>query len=209
MKTLDMAYWRRAFDNLAAAFDREKLRLCELDGAIGDGDHGSSMARGFTQAKEHIFRENPDTIAGLFKITGNAFLANVGGVSGVIFGTLFLEAGKKAEGLANIIPEILADMLGHSLTVIKKRGKVKEGDKSMVDAFSPVVETLKRLLGSGAEFENIMPALRNAAEEGMKATESMAAKVGRVRYQKDKGVGHIDSGAASMALIFQTLNESL
>ncbi len=209
VNSLDIAYWRRVLDSLARVFEVEKLRLCQLDGAIGDGDHGASMARGFSQANIAFSQTSPDSVATLFQVTGNAFLTSVGGVSGIIFGTLFLEAGKRAQGMAAVTPGILADMLEHALAAIKTRGRVQEGDKSMVDALSPAVVTLKRMADDCAPIEDIMPLLYDAAERGMEATASMAANVGRVRYQKDRGVGHIDSGAASVALIFKVLRDSL
>jgi dihydroxyacetone kinase-like protein len=210
MKTLTRDYWQRAFANLAAAFDAEKVHLCQLDGAIGDGDHGASMARGFSEASTQIasLGQAPD-IAMLFTTTGNAFLGKVGGVTGVIFGTLFIEAGKKAAGLTEIDPSALTAMLNCALEGIKKRGKVREGDKSMVDALAPAVAALKQSAEKGADWNEVMPALAEASQQGMEATKQMAGKVGRVRYQKEKGMGHVDPGSASVAIIFRTLQESL
>ncbi len=210
MKTLTRDYWQRAFANLAAAFDAEKVHLCQLDGAIGDGDHGASMARGFSEALTQFpsLGESPD-IAMLFTTTGNAFLGKVGGVTGVIFGTLFIEAGKKAVGLTEIDAPALAAMLDCGLEGIKKRGKVREGDKSMVDALAPAVAALKQCAETGADWNELMPVLSESARQGMEATRQMAGKVGRVRYQKEKGLGHVDPGSASVAIIFKTLQESL
>jgi phosphoenolpyruvate---glycerone phosphotransferase subunit DhaL len=210
MKTLTRDYWQKAFTNLAAAFDNEKMFLCQLDGAIGDGDHGSSMARGFSEALNQFaaLGESPD-IALLFKTVGNAFLSKVGGVTGVIFGTFFIEAGKKAEGLVETDPSALAAMLENALDGIKKRGKAQVGDKSMVDALAPALEALKKRPETDANWKDLMELLADSARQGSEATRQMAAKVGRVRYQKEKGVGHIDPGSASVAIFFRTLKESL
>jgi len=210
MRTLTRDYWQRAFTNLAAAFDDEKVSLCQLDGAIGDGDHGASMARGFSEAISQFssLGESPD-IALLFRTTGNAFLSKVGGVTGVIFGTFFIEAGKKAEGLTEVDPPALAAMLEGALEGIKKRGKVREGDKSMVDALAPVVAALKQRMEKAADWNEVMKSLSESARQGMESTKQMAAKVGRARYQKEKGLGHVDPGSASVAIIFRTLQESL
>jgi phosphoenolpyruvate---glycerone phosphotransferase subunit DhaL len=210
MKTLTRDYWQRAFANLAAAFDAEKVSLCQLDGAIGDGDHGASMARGFSEALNQL-HSLPDSadVALLFTTAGNAFLSKVGGVTGVIFGTFFSEAGKKAEGLAEIDPPALAAMLDGALEGIKKRGKVREGDKSMVDALAPAVAALKQTAEKGANWNDVMKALSDSARQGMEATKQMTAKVGRARYQKEKGLGHVDPGSASLAIFFRTLQESL
>jgi phosphoenolpyruvate---glycerone phosphotransferase subunit DhaL len=210
MESLSRDYWQKAFTNLAVAFNDEKVSLCQLDGAIGDGDHGASMARGFSEALGRFpaLGDSPE-IAALWKTAGNAFLSKVGGVTGVIFGTFFIEAGKKAEGLAEIDPPALAAMLENALDAIKKRGKVQEGDKSMIDALAPAVHALKQTTEKGSTLKEVVHSLAESARQGSEATRQMAAKVGRVRYQKEKGVGHVDPGSASVAIIFRTLEASL
>ena len=128
MEKLDRNYWQRAFANLAAAFDEEKLHLCQLDGAIGDGDHGASMARGFAETASQLsLLDKPPSIALMFQTAGNAFLNKVGGVSGVIFGTFFIEAGKKAEGLEQIDAAAFAAMLHQALEAVKKKRQSQGG----------------------------------------------------------------------------------
>ena len=145
----------------------------------------------------------------MFQTTGNAFLNTVGGVTGVIFGTFFLEAGKKAEGLREIDAATLAAMLRQSLEGIKTRGKAKEGDKSMIDALAPAVAVTTQMAERGLTIDEIMDSAYEAARQGMEATEQMPAKVGRARYQKEKGVGHVDAGSASVAILFRSLKETL
>ncbi len=210
MRSLTRDYWQRAFANLAAAFQTEKVHLCQLDGAIGDGDHGASMARGFAEAlKQFPALGESAEVAPLFATVGSAFLRNVGGVTGVIFGTLFIEAGKQAAGLTEIDPPALAAILDAALEAIKKKGNVREGDKSMVNALAPAVAALKRKAQQGTDWREAMPAMAEAARLAVEATKQMAGRVGRARYQKQKGVGHVDPGAASVAIIFRTLQESL
>jgi phosphoenolpyruvate---glycerone phosphotransferase subunit DhaL len=205
---LNKEFWQKAFVNLAAVFEAEKLHLCQLDGAIGDGDHGASMARGFAEAAAQLSSSSePPNIARMFQTVGNAFLNKVGGVTGVIFGTFFIEAGKKAEGLDEIDAASLAAMLDHALESVKKRGKAKEGDKSMIDALAPAVAAAKQLAEKGTDMETLLESAAESARQGMEATKEMPGKVGRVRYQKEKGVGHIDAGAVSIAVFFRTLKE--
>jgi phosphoenolpyruvate---glycerone phosphotransferase subunit DhaL len=209
MEKLNLDYWRRVFSNLTAAFNAAKIALCQLDGAIGDGDHGASMARGFQEMENELSTvgEPPD-VATLFRTAGNAFLNKVGGVSGVIFATFFLEAGKKAEGLTEIDASTLTLMLAAALEGVKKKGRVNEGDKSMIDALAPAVATLHQMTAKGADWKEVLPALAAAARQGSEATKTMPAKVGRARYQREKGVGHVDPGSASIAIFFRTLAET-
>jgi phosphoenolpyruvate---glycerone phosphotransferase subunit DhaL len=209
MEELTLNYWRKAFSNLSVAFNAAKIELCQLDGAIGDGDHGASMARGFEETERELssLGELPD-VATLFRTAGNAFLSKVGGVTGVIFGTFFLEAGKKAEGLTQLDAPALSVMFDSALAGVKKKGKVSEGDKSMVDALAPAVAALKQMSEKAADCRAVLSTLAEAARRGSEATKAMAAKVGRARYQKQKGVGHVDPGSASIAIFFRTLLEN-
>lgn len=209
MDRLGLSYWQKAFSNLASAFENEKLRLCQLDGAIGDGDHGTSMALGFSKASESLAGQAPRDVADLFKATGNAFISSVGGVTGIVFGTMFLAAGKEVQGQPEIGTEGLAGMFAGALEATKNRGKVQEGSKSMVDALSPAVTALREAADKGLDVEEALARASESAHGGMEATRQMEARVGRARYQKGKGKGHIDAGAASVALVFKTLAKTV
>jgi len=208
MEKLNLEYWRQSVVKLSTAFENEEDRLCSLDGAIGDGDHGTSMALGFREAVKQLSTGDASDIGRLLKITGNAFVGSVGGVTGIVFGTLFIGAGKKVEGRTELDSNDLAGMFASALETIKVRGKVQEQDKSMVDALSPAVEALKKAAENALGPDRALILAHEAAEEGMEATRGFAGKVGRARYQKEKGIGHIDAGAASTALIFGVLAEA-
>ena len=205
MKTLDLGFWLRAVDLLAAAFEEAEDRLCALDGAIGDGDHGTSMVGGFREAQKSL-RAAPAADCGeVLRAAGRAFLENVGGVTGVIFGTAFEAAGESAAGVHDLDAAGVYRAFAAGLAAVMKRGKVVEGDKSMVDALSPAVEALRISAGKGESAGAALAEAARAAEAGMQGTASMEAKVGRARYQRDKGSGHMDAGAASVCLFFQTI----
>ncbi len=228
MNALDREFWTLVVDSLVAAFTDAELRLCSYDGAIGDGDHGTSMLRGFREAGES-FQDRPAADAGevLVRI-GEAFLESVGGVTGVVFGSLFDAAGrsvagesatgksatgksatgKSAGGLPGTDAAALHGMFAAGLAAVKKRGNAAEGDKSMVDALSPAVSALGASAEAGETAQDALAQAARAAETGMHATIPMEAKVGRARYQSGKGRGHVDAGAASVCLIFQTLAQA-
>lgn len=208
MKKLNMEYWERFLLNASKVFEDQKLKLCELDGAIGDGDHGTSIALGFSGAAKYLFVEKPEDIGALLQMIGKSFIDSVGGVTGIIFGTLFINLGKKAVNKKEIDISDLAEMFGSGLEMVKSRGKVKEGDKSIVDALSPAVCALEDASRNNLTSVEALILASQAADDGMEATREMEAKVGRARYQKEKSKGHIDAGAASLALIFKTLAET-
>ena len=208
MSTLDLEYWKQAFVELSAAFEAEKLDLCRLDGTIGDGDHGTSMALGFKEAANRLSGDDSSGVGGLLKTVGLAFISSVGGVTGIIFGTLFVDAGKEVTEKADIDTKDLAEMFAAGLAGVKLRGKAKEGDKSMVDALAPAAKALVQASGQGLGPREALDLACRSAEQGMEATRRMHPKVGRARYQKGRAIGHIDAGAASVALMFRTLAQT-
>ena len=124
------------------AFAENEIRLCEYDGAAGDGDHGTSMLLGFSEAQKSVNGRSQADIGDLFRIIGRAFVENVGGVTGIVFGSLFSSAGERANGALEVEPKDIYLMFAAGLEAAKKRGNVKEGDKTMIDALSPTVHVL-------------------------------------------------------------------
>ncbi len=205
MGELDRGFWLAAVDGLVDAFAEAELRLCGYDGAIGDGDHGTSMLHGFREARESLRGKPAADAAEVVRRVGEAVLENVGGVTGVVFGSLFDAAGESAAGLAATDAATLERMFAAGLAAAKKRGNAVEGDKTMVDALAPAVAALAAAAEAGEAAEGALTRAARAAAAGMEATVAMEAKAGRARYQAGKGKGHVDPGAASVCLIFQTL----
>jgi phosphoenolpyruvate---glycerone phosphotransferase subunit DhaL len=202
---LDAAFWSRALDLLVQAFTGKEIWLCALDGAIGDGDHGSSMLRGMAEARRRE-QESPSTDAsGLLRTAGEAFMAEVGGVTGVMFGSLFTAMGGKTAGAEGMSSRDLAEAFAAGLEEVMRRGKAAAGDKSMVDALSPAATALSAAARAGRTPAVALAEAAAAAAAGRDSTSAMEARVGRARYQGGRAVGHVDAGAASVALILETL----
>jgi dihydroxyacetone kinase-like protein len=205
VNTLSLEFWLQAVDRLAAAFQEAEPRLCGYDGAIGDGDHGTSMCGGFREAQRSL-REAPAADCGeALRGAGRAFLDTVGGVTGVVFGTMLDAAGESAAGLHSLDVDALHRAFAAGLAAAKKRGRASEGDKTMIDALAPAVEALRIAAERGEPAGAALAKAAAAAEAGMESTVPMEAKAGRARSQPRKGAGHVDAGAASVCLIFQTL----
>jgi dihydroxyacetone kinase-like protein len=206
MKRLELEYWLAAFGALRRTFADAEQQLCAYDGAVGDGDHGTSMLLGFSETERAIEDRTPADLGELFQCAGVAFMGNVGGVTGVVFGTLFLSLADATAGVGALTVRELRNALADALDAVKARGKVREGQKSMVDALAPAVRALEQ--AEGEEPGQALQAAAQAARDGAEATRAMAPAVGRARYQGTKAVGHIDPGAVSTALIFETLAKS-
>ena len=180
---------QQGFDQKVEA---EKDHLSELDGPIGDGDHGANLARGMAAAIEAINTTEPQSAAEVFKVVSMALISKVGGASGPLYGTAFLEMAK-----ASAKTDDLAELMELALAGIKKRGGAEAGDKTMVDVWTVLVPKLKDNSLTQADID--------AAVE---STKDMVAKKGRASYLGERSVGHLDPGAVSSGYLFTALLEA-
>lgn len=196
------------FNKVSDEIIANKKYLTELDSAIGDGDHGINMARGFKEVKEELNNLEFESNAQVLKKVGMTLISNVGGASGPLYGTAFLNASKViAEDeidFANVI-EIAETVIEG----VKMRGKANQGDKTMLDAIIPAVNSLKENYEAENDLESSLKDSLSAAEEGMKDTIPMVAKKGRASYLGERSKGHQDPGATSSYLIIKTIIEEI
>lgn len=189
-----LAGWlRRASEKFAS----EQANLNALDSAIGDGDHGANLARGFSKVVAKLDEQPPANPSALFKLTGMTLIGTVGGASGPLLGSFFLEAAKAAGDAASLDDAALAACLRAGLAGVRARGKAEPGDKTMVDALTPAIAVLDAG-GSLAE-------AAKAAHEGVEATKPIVARKGRASYLGERAIGHADPGATSSAMLLACL----
>ncbi|AEB28861.1 PTS-dependent dihydroxyacetone kinase, ADP-binding subunit DhaL [Carnobacterium sp. 17-4] len=163
--------------------------LSELDTAIGDGDHGNNLARGANALTEALQTKNPETLPDLLKVTGMTLVSKVGGASGPLLGSAFINMAKASQD-----SDDLATVLEAGLEGIQKRGKAVAGEKTMVDEWIPVVEAVKsKTLTS------------SFIDETVEKTIDMKATKGRASYLGARSIGHIDPGAMSSSYLFKTM----
>jgi dihydroxyacetone kinase-like protein len=183
----------------AAVLHENRDYLIELDAAIGDADHGANMDRGFKAVMVKMPEMADKDIGTIFKTVGMTLLSTVGGAGGPLYGTFFLQAGMKTAGKMELTLADWTAALEAALGGVVMRGKAEVGDKTMVDALTPAVNSLKAATGTA-----IGPALRasaDAAKEGMLATTPLVARKGRASYLGERSAGHQDPGATSSYLM--------
>lgn len=173
--------------------------LTKADSTIGDGDHGIGMATGFEAVKVKLNGEEYASQGELSKAVGLALMMSIGGASGAIFGTLYQSAGASLTDQTAFSAKSLNTMLESGLEAVKKRGKAKVGDKTMVDALEAAAEASKTCLS--ATLAEALATVTEAANQGMENTKEMVATMGRARSLGKRSLGHADPGAISMALI--------
>lgn len=202
MKSVDPKAW---LAELATVFERERERLGLLDADVGDGDHGASMARGFARAYEAVAADTRPA-GPVLTAAGRAFMKGVGGASGPLFATLFLELGKSAGERGSLNLAAIGEGARRAVDRIQRLGRSRVGEKTMLDALAPAVDALEAAIGKEAALAAAAAAAAQAAAEGAEATRSMTARQGRARFIEGQGLGRVDPGATSMALVFGALS---
>jgi dihydroxyacetone kinase-like protein len=190
----------------AEVFTAHKDELTELDAAIGDGDHGANMARGFTAVPAKLDALAGKEIDGLFRTAAMTLISQVGGASGPLYGTFFLQAARPAAGKRELtLPELCA-CLDAGLAGVTKLGKAVLGDKTMVDVLTPALAALHPKNGDSpvAALDRAVAVARQAAE----ATIPLIAHKGRASYLGERSAGHKDPGATSSALLLAALADA-
>ena len=204
MEVLKLEQMRSWILTTAAAIEKNSTLLSDLDAAIGDGDHGANMSRGFTAVAKKLETAQSADIGALFKTVGMTLISTVGGASGPLYGGFFLELGRQTAGKQEVDSAAVASMLQAGLDDIKKRGKAELGDKTMVDALTPAVEAMRSAGNGLAEATRTAAATaRDAAEK----TTPLLARKGRASYLGERSIGHQDPGATSSAILLESLAE--
>ena len=200
--SLDAA-WARLWIELAAAdIAEQRDYLVDLDRAIGDGDHGENMDRGFKAAVEALGQAQPGSVAEVLKTVAKTLMSTVGGAAGPLYGTAFLRASKAAGG-GDLDGVGVAAVIEGALGGIQARGKATTGEKTMVDAWTPALEAARAVAEAGGDAGVVLEAAATAAEAGAAATEPLRATKGRASYLGERSIGHLDPGAVSTSLILR------
>jgi dihydroxyacetone kinase-like protein len=207
MEPLTKRAFVAALNRMITTFDEQMEALSRMDAAIGDGDHGISMARGFHSVADRLPPVADQDIGTIAEMVGSSLTGVIGGATGPVFGTLFTELAFQAKGREELSVADLAQAFRRALDAIQAIGQAKVGDKTMVDALTPMVAALERAAGEGAGMDNALEMALRAAEGGRRSTAQLKATKGRARYLGEKSIGHEDPGAASFVLIVRSLLE--
>jgi dihydroxyacetone kinase-like protein len=178
----------------------------DLDAVVGDGDFGYSMARGFEQVLAGFDDFDRTDIGTFLKKVAVTITGRIGGTSGPIWGTAFLRAGALSAGKTTITGEDVVAMLRAAVEGIQQRGQAELGDKTLLDALVPAIDTLERELGAGSGAAAAVQAASEAAREAAEATKGMVAKRGRAAYTGERSRGSVDAGATAVAVMLERIS---
>ena len=196
-----LAWLRRS----AQALHEQRQYLSDLDAAIGDGDHGINMDRGFTAVLDKLPAVAEADVGTILKTVGTTLVSTVGGASGPLYGTAFLRAGTALAGKQELQPSDVALGMDAALEGIMARGRAQRGEKTMVDALAPAVDAFKASINAGQPVADALEVAAAAGEQGMLATIPLVATKGRASYLGERSAGHQDPGATSVTLFLRAM----
>lgn len=204
-----MKKYLEILNKIADEINRNQEELTDLDREIGDGDHGVNIDRGFSEIKKILPTFENLSTPEVFSKIGMTLLTKVGGASGAIYGTAFMNAGIYLKGKENITDEIVVEALKSMIDGIQKRGKAIQGEKTMLDTIIPVYEFLNEAVNSGKTLEEIKNDVLAIARNAMESTKDIIATKGRAAYLGERSKGHIDPGAMSSYIMIKVICENI
>lgn len=190
---------------VAEAVVENRAWLSEIDGKIGDGDHGNNMAKGFGRAAERI--SDGDTLDAAFATVTDVLMGEIGGSMGPLYGMFFSDMADVVAGKERIDAPTFAAMLAAGADGVMAIGEARPGDKCLLDALCPAVTAAEETAAQG--FPETLVAVRKAATDGRDATIDMVAQIGRASRLGERSRGVQDAGATSCALILVTLADAI
>jgi phosphoenolpyruvate---glycerone phosphotransferase subunit DhaL len=180
-----------------------KRHLSEIDGLIGDGDHGINMAKGFNLIKDRLGDKEVSLSEGLGLI-GKTLMTEIGGSMGPLYGTFFIQMSLKSKGKPDTDARLFGEMLKAARDGLEDLGGAKVGDKTLMDAVIPAEESYQAAVAAGASLQEALKKMADAAEKGRDSTVDLVAKIGRSARLGERSRGVLDAGASSATLILQT-----
>lgn len=195
-------------DKLILAIQENKQYLSDIDGAIGDGDHGINMNKGFTLCREALDKESGNLSYSL-KTLGRILMMKIGGSMGPLYGKFFCAISKSLEDKAEIGAAEFNEALQAALADIRKISPAQVGDKTLMDVLIPSAETMDKAVAEGKSFAEALDEMSAAAVAGRDSTIDMVAKIGRSSRLGERSRGVMDAGSASCCLILNTMASAI
>ena len=209
MKTLNTDHIVQIVDTMSDVIIKNEVQFCELDSVAGDGDFGMSLAKGFRQLKSEWNDLSKDDISSFLKDSGMIIIEYCGGASGPIWGSAFRSAAKEVKNKKELTLKDFSEMLQASINGIQKRGGAKLGDKTLLDALIPAVESLHNSVTNDEDFLYSIAKSADAAIDGAEKTKNIVALKGRASYSGERSLNHPDAGAAAIGIIFKAISDNL
>lgn len=193
------------FEQTKKVIAGQREYVTELDSTTGDGDYWVNINMGFEKITALSQELETMDLAAMFKKVGMTMYSAVGGSSGALYGSGYMAASRYCTGKDYLDVHSLYEMYEAMLQEIMKRGKTEPGQKTMLDALSQALLAYKAALDAQADEKEVITSFIEGAKQGAESTRDMEAVKGRASYRTDKGVGHLDPGAVTMAMQLESM----
>ena len=195
--------------SMGAVIEENAQFLTDLDAAIGDNDHGINMARGFKKVEADLPGLEGKDVGTILKKAGMDLVSTVGGSSGPLYGTAFMQAGKVMAGKMEIGMEDFLAIMDAAIAGVQQRGKSTTGEKTMLDAMVPATEAMKKSFAESGDAKKALDDGLAAAKEGIEYTKTIIATKGRASYLGERSIGHQDPGATSFTVMLEVIDGAI
>lgn len=209
-QTLTLKHSGQIVLDLVDTINENRAYLSEIDGAIGDGDHGINMSKGFTLCGEALRAkaELPGLAEGLDTLA-MTLLEGIGGSMGPLYGSFFMGLAESLAGHETLDAALFGEALANGVAGVETVGSAQVGDKTLMDTLVPAREAYRAALAEGADFSTALERMIAAAEQGWQSTKGLQARIGRAARLGERSIGVLDAGATSCFLILKTLAGSI
>lgn len=196
--------------DLIDTINENRAYLSEIDGAIGDGDHGINMSKGFSICRDRLLACDPlPGLAEAFDTLAMTLLEGIGGSMGPLYGSIFMGFSEALNKHERMDAALFGKALSEAVAGIQSVGEAKVGDKTLMDTLVPACDTFNAAVADGADFHAALSSMIDAAEKGWKSTKDLQARIGRASRLGERSIGVLDAGATSCYLLLKTLGTSL
>jgi len=198
----------RVVHDMIKTVQQNKQYLSDVDGAIGDGDHGINMSKGFTLCEKEL-EQNPGDLSYSLKTLSTILMRDIGGSMGPLYGMMFKSMARVCNGKEMIDAEVFSEMLKAAETAVIEMGNAEVGDKTLLDSLVPAVRMFSESADEGKGFAQALDLMKGAAVAGRDSTIEMIANVGRASRLGERSRGFLDPGAVSCCLILCSMADSI
>ena len=196
--------------DLIATINDNRAYLSEIDGAIGDGDHGINMSKGFSQCRDSLLAQPAlPGLAEAFDTLAMTLLEGIGGSMGPLYGSFFMGFAEALAGQQQMDAQRFGAALTQAVDGVESLGNAKVGDKTLIDTLVPARDAYQAAVAGGADFSTAITAMIEAAEKGWKSTKDLQARIGRAARLGERSIGVLDAGSTSCFLLLKTLGTSV
>ncbi|WP_126428603.1 dihydroxyacetone kinase subunit DhaL [Brevibacillus marinus] len=202
-ETLNLHDVKNILNEISRIMDENKDYLCKLDGALGDGDIGLTMSKGFRAIIENLPNIPDENIGVVLMRSAIVMGETVASTMGTLMASALIRGGKVSQGKTELTVEDLHTVVKAMVQALEERGKAKVGDKTILDAFVPAMDAIEAANKAGKSLKEAINQAYEAAEDGAKRTIEMQSRHGRAARYLERSIGHQDPGATVAALFFK------